>query len=62
MPSPKSNLCRLPAATVRCRQTGCVLGADGIVTTLQPTLDAQENAALQRSVGILNEAAASLDL
>lgn len=38
------------------------LGAGGIVTALQPTLDAQENAALQRSGGILNEASSSLDL
>jgi hypothetical protein len=39
-----------------------VLGAGGIVATLQPTLDAQEHAVLQRSAGILNEAAASLSL
>lgn len=39
-----------------------VLAAAGVVTTLQPTLDAQEHAALQRRVGILNEAATSLGL
>lgn len=39
-----------------------VLGGSGIVTTLQSTLDAQESAALQRSTGILNEAAAALPL
>jgi len=39
-----------------------VLGAAGIAVTLEPTLDAQEAEALQRSVGILNDAAKSLAL
>jgi L-lactate dehydrogenase len=52
----------LPDFAPVCFSLPRVLGAGGIVTTLQPTLDAQENAALQRSVSILNDAATSLEL
>jgi L-lactate dehydrogenase len=52
----------VPGLAPICFSLPRVLGAAGIVTTLQPTLDTEEQAALRRSVGILNEAAASLAL
>ncbi len=39
-----------------------VLGAQGVVATLDPSLDAAETAALRQSVSVLSEAAASLGL
>lgn len=39
-----------------------VLGAGGVVTTFMPSVDAGEHAALQRSAGILKEAAEGVQL
>jgi L-lactate dehydrogenase len=37
-----------------------VIGAKGIITTIEPALDEAESAALQRSVAVLCEAAKTL--
>jgi len=50
----------VPALAPVCFSLPRVLGAHGIVTTLQPALDAQERTALQRSVTVLSEAAGLL--
>ena len=49
----------LPKFATVCFSLPRVLGAGGIATTLQPWLDAQEHAALERSAGILREVAAA---